>query len=169
MTRERRFHYYVEGECEKRLIEVFKEHGGLIVPGKVDVFNVVNRRLSEMHLRAFRQNTIVILVFDTDTKDTSILEYNISFLRKASNVKAVWCIPQVCCFEDELCRATDLKRARDLIGSLSDKEFKHDFLKEKNVFLKLEDHGFDISKLWASEASGPFAGIQNSGKYIKLK
>ena len=36
MGKGKRYHYFVEGECEKKLISVLKEQKELIVPGKID-------------------------------------------------------------------------------------------------------------------------------------
>ena len=37
----RRCVYYVEGECERQLINSLKEQPGMVVPGKVKVYNVI--------------------------------------------------------------------------------------------------------------------------------
>jgi hypothetical protein len=43
--------YYVEGEDEKKLIEVLKTDMRLIMPGKVQILNVVQNRISDTKLR----------------------------------------------------------------------------------------------------------------------
>lgn len=161
-----KYHYFVEGECEKKLIEILKEQKGLIISGKVDVFNAVQKRFTQLHLRSFYKNTIVILIFDTDTNDAAILKENIAFLKKGNNVKDVWCIPQCCNLEDELVKATKLKNVSDLVGAASAKDFKHDFLREKNLFSKLCSWEFDLSKMWTGHPTGTFSGIVNSGSKI---
>jgi hypothetical protein len=45
------FQYYVEGDDEKRLIEVLKTDMRLIIPGKVQILNVVQERLTDLKLR----------------------------------------------------------------------------------------------------------------------
>lgn len=42
--------YFVEGECEERLINALKKPPALIQPGRVKVFNVVQKRFSKAHL-----------------------------------------------------------------------------------------------------------------------
>lgn len=42
------FHYYVEGDNEKRLIEVLKTNMLLIIPDKDQILNVVQEKLSDM-------------------------------------------------------------------------------------------------------------------------
>lgn len=163
-----RYHYFVEGECERQLIETLKSQKTLLLSGKVDVFNPVIKPFTQLHLRSFRQNTVVVLVFDTDTEDPSLLKSNISFLRSGANVKDVWCIPQVRNLEDELLRSTDLKSIRKLVNAPTIKEFKHFFIKEKNLYQKLESHCFDLMKIWATKPQGYFSEIENDGRRIKL-
>ena len=169
MSRDRRYQYLVEGECEKKLIDVLKQEGNLIVSGKVEVFNVIQQRFTKARLRNIRQNTIMVLVFDTDTSDAAILKQNIEMLRKSANVKDVWCVPQINNLEEELQRATGSKSVKSLVGSPSDKEFKHYFLREKNLYSKLMENGFDLRKMWISIPDGEFAEIVNAGAKIKHK
>lgn len=42
--------YYVEGEDEKKLIDVLKTDMQLIIPGKVQKFNVVEQKIRNAHL-----------------------------------------------------------------------------------------------------------------------
>lgn len=50
-----------------------------IVPGKVEVFNVVQDYFTTARIRTLKTGTIVILVFDTDKNDISILRSNLDF------------------------------------------------------------------------------------------
>lgn len=72
----KRYQYFVEGQCEQKLVAALKEQRNLIVPGKISVFNVIQEVLTQMRLRTLAGNTIVILVFDTDKKENAILEQN---------------------------------------------------------------------------------------------
>lgn len=66
------YHYYVEGENERVLVEILSkckdEKFNVIRPGKIDVFNVVEREIKSTHMLNLKDNTVVVLVFDTDTK-----------------------------------------------------------------------------------------------------
>lgn len=41
MRKNVRYHYYVEGNCEKKLIDEFKKQQLPIIAGKIDVFNAI--------------------------------------------------------------------------------------------------------------------------------
>ena len=77
------FQYYVEGDDEKRLIEVLKTDMRLIIPGKVQILNVVQERLTDLKLRILQDGTTLVFVFDTDVGDPAILNENI---RKAKKI-----------------------------------------------------------------------------------
>ena len=66
------YHYYVEGENERALVETLSkcedEKFNVIRPGKIDVFNVVEREIKSTHMMNLKDNTVAVLVFDTDTK-----------------------------------------------------------------------------------------------------
>lgn len=55
------FQYYVEGDDEKRLIEVLKTDMRLIIPGKVQILNVVQERLTDLKLRTLQDGTTLVL------------------------------------------------------------------------------------------------------------
>ncbi len=89
------YQYFVEGDDEKRLIEVLKTDMQLIQPGKIQVVNVVQEKLTDLKLRVLAEGTILIFVFDTDTGNIDILNENIRKAKKSSRVKDVYCITQV--------------------------------------------------------------------------
>lgn len=159
------YQYYVEGECEKRLIEVLKGwngcNNGLIKQGKISVFNPVQELFSPMRLMQLEEGTTVILVYDTDVADASILLKNKSILSKYKTIKEVWFIPQVGNLEEELIRCTDIRGITELLPSRSKTEFKHDFCCEKKLKEKLEKHKFDYALLWARNPKGDYAGMGN--------
>lgn len=163
-----RFQYYVEGDCEKKLISVLKEQKTLILPGKVEKFNVIQERFSNMQLRTLSNKTIVILVFDTDKGESDMLWENLRMLKKDSRIKAVWCVLQVDNLEDELIRSTDIKEIKELLPCPSNKEFKHYFLIEKRLFEKLRSHSFNFDRIWISHPKNGFREIENAGSMIKL-
>lgn len=98
------YHFFVEGEGERAIINTLKTELQCIQAGKVDVFNVIQNKLNKNILMKLKPGTIVILVFDTDKDETDILDYNLRFLKKQSNVKKVIIIPEVKNLEDELVR-----------------------------------------------------------------
>lgn len=161
------YQYFVEGDDEKRLIETLKTDMRLIQPGKIQVVNVVQERLTDLKLRVLQEGTILIFVFDTDAGNIDILNENIKKVKKSSRVKAVYCITQVKNIEDELIRCTDVKNIEDLIGAKSKSDFKRDFIKEKNLKKKLVAHAFDLNKLWCMEPSHPYEKIKNDSKIVK--
>ena len=169
MMKNNRYQYYVEGKCEQKLISVLKDQKTWIISGKVEVFNVIQETFSNIRLRQLSPNTIVILVFDTDTSNSNILNKNLQILRKAPNVKAVWCVMQVNNFEDEIRRSTNIREIKDLLNCKSNSEFKHAFVIEKRVFEKLMTHEFDYTKLWVTDPPHAFEGIDNDGIRIKQR
>ena len=152
------YHYYVEGENERVLVEILSkckdEKFNVIRPGKIDVFNVVEREIKSTHM-----NTVVVLVFDTDTKNRAILDKNTKFLEKHKKIKEVILIPQVYNLEDELIRSCNIKNILQLLGSKSKKEFKSDFNKVNNLNEYLIKAEFAFDKLWRKNTDGIFAGI----------
>ena len=66
--------YYVEGDDEKKLVDVLKTDLRLIKPGKVQKLNVVEQEITDIRLRTLKQGTMVVLVFDTDTGNVEILK-----------------------------------------------------------------------------------------------
>ena len=152
------YHYYVEGENERVLVEILSkckdEKFNVIRPGKIDVFNVVEREIKSTHM-----NTVVVLVFDTDTKNRAILDKNTKFLEKHKKIKEVILIPQVYNLEDELIRSCNIKNILQLLGSKSKREFKSDFNKVNNLNEYLIKAEFAFDKLWRKNTDGIFAGI----------
>lgn len=142
------YHYFVEGQNEEKIVQILKTDLQFIVPGKVQVFNVIEQKLTKLRLMSLKSGTTVILIFDTDTKNVSTLIENIEFLKKEAMIKEVLCITQVKNLEDELIRSCDIKQIRDLTGSKSNSDYKRDMLKDHSFMKKLEKHKFDICKFW---------------------
>lgn len=161
------YQYYVEGEDEEKLINVLKTELQCIEAGKVQVLNPVTEKITTMRLRTLKKNTIVILVFDTDVSDSSILEENIRILQKCPSVKKVYCVPQVKNIEDELVRCCSINKIDELLGTSGSREFKRQLISEKNLKRKLEEADFDIHKLWNLPAGGNFNTVSNDAEKIK--
>lgn len=168
MGENRYYHYFVEGENEEKIVRILKTDMRLIAPGKVEIFNVVERKLTKLRLMSLKKNTTVVLVFDTDTNQTATLWENIDFLNKDSSVKEVLCITQVQNLEDELKRSCNITHIKELTGSRTDSEFKHDMLKDSQFAKKLKIHKFDFEKFWNTAAKNNFSGIQNDAEKIKI-
>jgi hypothetical protein len=163
------YQYYVEGETEEKIIQVLKTDFQMIIPGKVKKFNVIEKLFVPSHLTPLKQGTVVILVFDTDTDNSSILQKNIEFLKKRSAIKNVICIPQIRNLEEELIRSCNIRNINELLSSKSTsmRDFKKDLCRCNGLSTALMRHGFDINKFWSSEPTGRFSGIQNNS--IKIK
>ncbi len=159
--------YFVEGEDEEKMLSVLKTDMQLIVPGKVSKLNVVQDKFTKARLMNLRPDTTVVIVFDTDTSNANILKENIEILKKTPTVQSIICITQVKNLEDELIWSCDIKTIRELTGSKTDSEYKHELIKASNLATLLRKHGFDISKFWAKDATGVFGEFKNESRLIK--
>jgi len=160
--------YYVEGECEEKLINALKEAPAALCPGKVKRVNVIQNVLSISQLIQIQSGTIVVLVFDTDVPQTECLKKNIRLLEeKCTKVKTV-CLAQVLNLEDELVRCTDVAHVEDLTRSKSRKDFKRDFCATKNTRKLFEQHHIDVAGLWTTTPPEEFLFIDSISKTIKL-
>ena len=166
MSKNKRYQYYVEGECEKKLIEILKRNN-MILPGNVSVFNVIQNKFSNSRLANLSSHTVVVLVFDTDSDTDATLKENLWILQKYSTVREIWCIPQVKNLEDELLRSTDVHQIKDLIGCQSKSDFKREWLNDKRLFEKLKQHSFNYARFWSLDAEAPFASISNDANKVK--
>ncbi len=160
--------YYVEGDDEKRLINVLKSELKLIRPGKVQKLNVLTQKITDAMIRTYKSNTLVVLIFDTDTNNANILNENIEKLRACTAVSDIITIPQVLNLEDELVRSCNVRNARELLNSSSIKNFKRDFINITNLSDKLVQHKFDINTFWTQKPNEPYKHIDNQSKKIKL-
>ncbi|WP_320128178.1 hypothetical protein [uncultured Sphaerochaeta sp.] len=143
------YQYYVEGETEEKIIQVLKTDLQIIIPGKVKKFNVVEELFSPSHLTPLKRGTVAILVFDTDTDDSSIVQRNIKFLNGKSAIKSVFCIPQVKNLEEELIRCCNIRKIKELLSSKADRDFKKDVCNCNGLMSSLLKHEFDINKFWS--------------------
>ena len=162
--------YFVEGSCEKQLIDSLKQKPGKLIPGKVKVFNPVQNRLPKSLLLPIQPGTIVVLVFDTDKPDESVLSSNISLLTKYCCKVRIVNLLQVMNIEDELVRSTDVKSAPDLTKSSGVNAFKSDFCKLPAASCRnlLERHHIDVGKLWCTPAPAPFDRLSRNETIVKI-
>ncbi len=161
--------YYVEGEDEKRLIDVLKSELRVIRSGKVSTLNPVGQEIRELHLRPLQQGTLVVLVFDTDAGNIDVLKKNIDLLKSCRAVVGIVLIPQVPNLEGELVRSCDINDIKELLNSKSRTDFKRDLIRISNLAQKLEQHKFDISLFWARKPDGPYCELENQAQRVKLK
>lgn len=160
--------YFVEGEDEKKLLNTLKNKLRVIQPGKIQRLNVVQTKISMNILRTLKKGTLVVLVFDTDTQNTEILNYNIKLLNNSNIISKVITIPQVKNLEDELIRSCDIKKITELLNSRSKKDYKSDLIKVTNLETKLVEHHFDINLFWNQQPNVPFQEIHNESEEIKI-
>lgn len=161
-------HYYVEGEDEKKVIDVLKTDLRAIKPGKVTLLNPVAQEIKDMHLRPLTAGTMVVLVFDTDAGSVDILKKNMKKLAACRSVSEVVLIPQVPNLEGELVRSCDIKDIREFLNSQSRTEFKHDIIHVSNLANKLSQHRFSISLFWTSVPPHPYHEMRNQADKVKL-
>ncbi len=160
--------YFVEGECEEKLLAALKESPPKIQPGRIKVVNPVQARFSKSQLLTIQPGTTVVLVFDTDVKETACLLENIKLLRKyCTKVKIIY-LPQVENLEDELVRCADIKHVTELTRSKSSANFKRDFCAMKNIRAALDKAGLNTAALWTKMPSAEFAFIERNSGEIKL-
>ena len=154
--------YFVEGECEKQLINALKISPEILTPGKVKVYNVKQNLIPKSQLLAIQPRTKVALVFDTDVEDRKALDKNIEMLRKYCSNVTVINMMQVLDFEDEIVRSTDVNKAQELTKSRSVSNFKTDFcrMKVNDCRNLLERYQFDIKKMWTTEPPTAFKDLK---------
>lgn len=159
-------HYFVEGECEKKLINVIKNK--YIQSGKVRIKNISQKVIHPSILRTLERNAICVMIVDTDVLYNNekcfqkILE-NKRNLEK-NGVKYIF-VYQDKDLEDEIVKSTNLKKISEMFGTKSVREHKTIFNDYKNLLQKLENIGFDINKIWLyNDDKLP----ENKSKKIKL-
>ena len=157
-------HYFVEGECEKKLIDEYKTgNNAIFYPGKVDVYNFINKKITLARLGSISKNTQIILVYDTDVLDETMLLENLNFL-KSKGFTNILHIQSIKNFEDELVYSTSIKNINEIFNTDSRNEFKNKFLKANNIKGKLTKISFDGSKMWSRKNN-----IEPFSKYYSKK
>lgn len=161
------YHYFVEGDDDRKVVNTLKTDFQFIISGKVDKFNVVDKELKKTHLMKLKEGTTVILVFDTDTGNVDILNKNIDFLKQQNMIEDVVCITQIENLEDELVRSTSIKEIRELTKSRTNSEFKKDVLHISNLKKRMEECLFDFSRFWCSKPQNKYKHLKNEADKIK--
>lgn len=163
------YHYYVEGEDEKSVLNVLKRDVKCIESGKVEVFNVVQKRISTARIRPLKTGTIVVLVYDTDVEtNIDILRNNIVFLEKQRGIREVICVPQVRNLEEELTNACKVKNVWELTKSPTKTDYKKALINCSNLGARLCRCQFDINRFWSRIPQGIFGQFGNDAEKIKI-
>ena len=163
--------YYCEGEDDQKLIDALKVAPGKILPGKSKKLNVVQSLIPKSILIGIKQDTNVVLVFDTDvTTNLDVVKKNIENIKKyCRGVKIIYLL-QVKNLEDELVRCTDVKNVTELTRSKSLSNFKADFRKMKDEQCRntLERHKIEVDRLWTTTAPVEFDFTEKNSELIKV-
>ena len=163
------YHYYVEGADDEKIVNTLKTDLQEIIPGKVEVFNAVQDKLTKNRMMTLKPRTTVILVFDVDAGNVDTLMQNLDFLHtQKALVKEVLCVTQVMNLEEELVRSCRISSVQELTKSRSKKDYKHDLVRITNLDRRLRECGFDIVKFWARQPDNQYKDIKNDAGKIKL-
>lgn len=146
------WHYFYEGECEKKLIEALKKES-LVKPGRLMKHNFWNQSFGSK-IRLISRGSTGVIVFDTDDcKNHSTFVENVLSLRGVC--RDVILLAQHDNLEGELCYSCGIKGtnslARKMYGTTSLKDLKKRLIRESNLYSKLQSNGFDIDKIWTRE------------------
>ncbi len=160
--------YFAEGDCEAQLLNALRLHPERILPGKVRVFNVIQKLIPKSQLLTFQAGMTVVFVFDTDTEQTERLRQNIQRVQRYCRVRLLT-VAQVLNLEDELVRCTDVHSVQELTQSRSQHNFKSDFcrMKPEDCLSMLNRHHLDPEKLWAKEPPAVYDFVRQDGKAVK--
>ena len=165
--------YYVEGECEQSFLKAFMySKNNLFKPGKVEVYNFNNKKITKGFAYAVKSDTNFVIVIDTDKDDASVLDENIAMLLKHSCLKksSIYIVLSIKNFEDEILYAcSKLNNIHEMFNTNSVSDFKKKFIKQQNLEAKLIGLGFDIYKMWSRKPEHPFEKFENEGYKIKEK
>lgn len=150
------YHYYVEGECEEKLLNTYKISPYFYFQsGKVEVYNFINKRITNQRLMALKEKTIIILVYDIDVKKTEVLEENVKRLIECGF--EVYHVQSIRNFEDEIVYSTSLKNINEMYGTNNSTAFKKKFLSQNDLDKRLKKEKFDICLIWSRvNDSNPF-------------
>ena len=69
--------YFVEGQCEQKIVEALKEEPQRLRSGKIKLLNPITQEIPSSVLLTIKKGSVVVLVFDTDIPVTEQLKNNI--------------------------------------------------------------------------------------------
>lgn len=163
------FRYYVEGQCEKHFLDTYKSGPAPVFKsGKVEVFNVMNERITQTRLINFSKNTVLVLIFDTDIEPTDVFKHNLSLLRKNKNISEIIYVPSIRNFEEELVYSSDINDINEMFKTKGLKEFKTKF-NSSNIVPRMSKINFSFQKIWSRVPQKPFSKYKQQGYQIKQK
>lgn len=124
--------YVVEGDIEKRFIEQIKQ-ADLIVPGRVQVFNLMQKEIREKDSILNKKVSSVFCIIDTDRKEVDNLQKLTHNVKKLRQIGAdVVVLVQKENFEGELGYVLEEEGIRSLCRLFS---VKHETLGDLKTFL----------------------------------
>ena len=157
--------YYVEGECEEKIIKAFQHEPVGFSVGRIDVINPAEKVISKLRISQLKKDTTVILVYDVDVANERIIEENVNLLKQSKNIKAIYHVQSINNFEDEIVYSCKISSINDIFKTRSASEFKNKFLAHKDIVKKLNSVGFDIKLIWTR--SSQKIKYPNQGDKIK--
>lgn len=150
--KDRKTIYFVEGQCEEVIVRSLIQDFHLLPPGRIKVLNITQKLFPQSRMFSLVPGTCVVFIFDTDAGTPQTVRENIAAIERMTTEVEVIVIPQYKNLEDELIYSCSLKEIRQITGSRSNKNFKHDFIHASNVHSLLESCGFNFSRLWSRKA-----------------
>ncbi|MDY4848688.1 MAG: hypothetical protein SO176_00280 [Bacilli bacterium] len=161
--------YYVEGECEEKLIRAFQhvDKRGF-KPGKIEILNPANQIISSLRINQLKKGTTVALVYDTDHININVLKSNVESLKRSKNIDEIYHVQSIENFEDEIVYASSITSINEIFNTKSTNEFKKKFIAHKELVKKLEDIDFSVELIWSRYSlNQDIKTFSNSGKKIK--
>lgn len=152
---------------QKKLIDFLKiPPYNYLLPGKVEVFNVIKKILPKQYLLSLKNNTHIVLVYDTDVNDDSMLKMNIEKIKKYG-FKNIIHIQSIKNFEDELVFSSSINNVHKIFNTQGLEEFKKKFIHCGNLLNKLYSIKFEKEKIWIRESnSRPFSNYNTNKNLI---
>ena len=141
------YRYYVEGVCEKKLIDEFKTINKMqkFLSGKVYVFNVLCQEFTLNQLRDITEKTVVIFIYDTDEIDKDKkdrLKRNIEIVSSIKRVDKIIHVQSVNNFEDEILYCSNVKTIDEIFKTQGSTAFKKSFIACSNIQSKFKSINF---------------------------
>lgn len=166
----KKYIYFVEGPCEKQLIDALHVPPLRVAPGKAIVCNVIQNLIPKSQMLSIQPGTVVVLVFDTDKPITDKLQKNLELLSRYCTRIRIATLAQVLDFEDELVRSCNIKSVTEITRSKSVQNFKTDFCRMKipDCRASLERHGLDTKQLWRKNPRNPFTFISQGADDVVI-
>ena len=141
-------YYFVEGDCEEKLVRSLIDDFAYLASGRVKVLNTKQKKIGRSLLLDIKRNSRIVFIFDTDVDQYDFLIANIKAIKNLDSNPIICLIPQNSNLEDELIRSCKIKQIKELTHSKSNRDFKRDFLKSTNTKSLLEQCSFEFDRIW---------------------